>query len=151
MRACEMCGAVIPYSIYVDGKKHKLTNRVNCLCCVPFGSSRYRKKSIEERRALGAKKYRNWYRSQKEKGIDPTNDRKYEQRAFIVRLTDGCQFCGYNRLVRNLSFHHTIDRKHELSSRIFGRSLQALLPELRKCVVCCHNCHGEIHDGIITI
>jgi len=150
MRVCEMCGATIPYSVHINGKKHKLPNRVNCLHCVPFGSSRYRKKSIEEQRTLRAKKFRDWYRSQKEKGIDPTNDRKYAQRTFIIELIGGCQFCGYNRLVRNVSFHHVEDRQHELSSRIFGRSLQSLLPELRKCVVCCHNCHGEIHACVVT-
>lgn len=35
-----------------------------------------------------------------------------------------------------------MDAKH------FQHSLPVLLPELKKCVVTCHNCHGEVHAGL---
>ena len=39
-------------------------------------------------------------------------------------------------------------QKADLSSRRFTCALATLLPELKKCAVCCHNCHGEIHGEI---
>jgi hypothetical protein len=34
-----------------------------------------------------------------------------------------------------------------LSGRAFQVALPRLLREMRKCVLLCHNCHGEVHAG----
>lgn len=51
----------------------------------------------------------------------------------------------------NLAFHHLSGKKFSLTIKVFQRSSKSLLPEVRKCVIACHNCHGEIHRGLITI
>ena len=148
MPACLQCGDHFPNTIKIDGKRKSLRNRTRCLTCSPYKAE---KKTSAERKASNAKKFRDWYHRKKEQGIDPVNDRKIAQRQFIINLTDGCQFCGYNRVLRNITFHHLNDKDFSLSSRIFSRSLESLLPEIMKCVVCCHNCHGEIHEGHICV
>jgi hypothetical protein len=48
-------------------------------------------------------------------------------------------------------FHH-IDASSKSSSlaiKHFQKRLEELLPEIQKCVICCHNCHGEIHAGLL--
>src|SRR5262245_22817143 len=35
-RACKRCGADIPPSVLIDGKRHKLHPRKYCLTCSPF-------------------------------------------------------------------------------------------------------------------
>jgi hypothetical protein len=49
------------------------------------------------------------------------------------------------KLISNLAFHHTSNKQSSLSERDFQRSWAKLIPEIRKCVLACHNCHGEIH------
>ncbi len=56
--------------------------------------------------------------------------------------------CPYNRCLRNLVFHHEFGKEFELSQRAFQFSWEKLLPEIKKCVLLCANCHGEVHDGL---
>ena len=63
----------------------------------------------------------------------------------------GCRFCNYNKSIRALHFHH-IDpalKEFAISQRI--RSWDAVVEELKKCVLVCSNCHAEIHDGLIIV
>lgn len=52
--------------------------------------------------------------------------------------------------MRNLSFHHLYDKDLKLSSREMQFSIKTLLKEVKKCILVCHNCHGEIHDNLIS-
>jgi hypothetical protein len=72
----------------------------------------------------------------------------------------GCQICGYNRLARNLCFHHVKgggswqnDRGKTLQEkRSNARHFELWMncdPELNDCVILCHNCHGEVEAGIV--
>lgn len=62
-----------------------------------------------------------------------------------------CQICGYKKCIRNLHFHH-IDESTK-SFTISGNSIswERLKPELDKCALLCANCHGEVHDHLISI
>lgn len=74
-------------------------------------------------------------------------------KAFLIRPAGGCcQICGYNKYVGNLSFHHKDpSTKHfNISAMILKYTLQRLVNEASKCVLTCHNCHGEIHAGLIA-
>lgn len=151
MKICK-CGMIIPHSIVIDGKKRTLKNRTNCLVCVPFGSSQFRKKTPEEYRSRKAREARNRYHRFKEEngGIDNIKvHREKRKESIIIALGGKCQLCGYDRLNRNLAFHHLGDKEFELSSRAFQRSWDNIIPEILKCILVCHNCHGEIHDNII--
>lgn len=62
-----------------------------------------------------------------------------------------CQCCGYSRCNSSLDFHHIDPTQKELS---FGkvsanpRAWAVIVKELRKCILVCRNCHGEIHAGV---
>ncbi len=60
-----------------------------------------------------------------------------------------CQICGYNRYIGNLAFHHLSDKKFGISGTRLVRRLDKLITEASKCVLVCHNCHGELHGGIL--
>ena len=78
--------------------------------------------------------------------------RRIKQKA--IELKGGkCIVCGYDRHHGSLSFHHLDPTKKDfgLSVRGIFRSWERVKKELEKCVLVCHNCHGEIHAGITTI
>lgn len=64
-----------------------------------------------------------------------------------------CQNCGYNKCLNNLTFHHKVpaQKRFNISSEMLLHPLQDLLREASKCIVVCHNCHGEIHAGILDV
>lgn len=149
MKVCD-CGNTIPSSIVIDKKRRNLKNRTKCLICVPFKSSKFRKKTIEEYRSRKAKNSRDYYQRNKLIGIDRIkNLREKRKNLIVITLGGKCQLCGYTKLNRNLAFHHLGNKELHLDSRAFQRSWSKIIPEVLKCVLVCHNCHGEIHAGII--
>ncbi len=151
MKVCD-CGNAIPSSIVINEKRRNLKNRTKCLTCVPFGSSRYSKKSLEDQRSYNAEKAKRHYNRSKERngGVDPIKAHREKRKNLIISILGGeCQLCGYSKLSRNLAFHHLRDKELHLDSRAFQRSWANVIPEVLKCVLVCHNCHGEIHADII--
>lgn len=72
----------------------------------------------------------------------------------IESMGGGCCVCGYNITHRSLTLHHInpMDKEISLGSiRATPRKWDIIVSELRKCVMVCANCHGEIHAGITTI
>lgn len=153
MRHMCPCGTVIPQTKIIDGKKRNLRNRRKCLNCMPFGQSRYRRKTEEEKRSANAEKARRHYhRRKKELGIDPIRlHREKRKKELVKTLGSKCQLCGYNRTIKNLVFHHLKDKKFPLTARGFQYAWDDIVAEARKCIMVCHNCHGEIHDGLIDM
>lgn len=151
MRVCK-CGANIPYRLKLNDHIYNLQNRRKCLNCLPFKSI-IQSQPPEVRRAKNREKsLRYCYRKVAAAGGKcPINIRRIcRKRALLDILFNHCQFCNYNRTINSLSFHHISDRKFGLSSSNFNRQLSKLLPEISKCVITCHNCHTEIHDGLIA-
>jgi hypothetical protein len=63
-----------------------------------------------------------------------------------------CVFCGYNKYVGSMDFHHIDPNKKEYSiSDLRTYSFDKLKVELDKCILVCRNCHGELHGGLINI
>jgi hypothetical protein len=62
-----------------------------------------------------------------------------------------CLICGYQKYFGNLTFHHRDPSKKDF--QISGQSIsyEKLKCEVDKCELLCHNCHGEVHVGLITI
>jgi len=129
----------------IEGKRRVLTTRTKCLDCFPFGS-----RTVGVRIEHKRQKEREW-RAKKiaDEGVDPIRARCRARKRFLVSLFGGCQLCGYMKSERNLSFHHLHDKDAKLSTRELHFDLRRLLPEMEKCVFVCHNCHGEIHDGLV--
>lgn len=89
---------------------------------------------------------------QSQQGLYNLNLRK-TKKMFLIHVVNGCcQICGYNKCVDALSFHH-LDPLTKLfaisGSRLLSNSLESLISEAEKCALLCHNCHTEVHSGII--
>lgn len=74
--------------------------------------------------------------------------RGFERKLQAVNEKGGCcSVCGYNRNLAALCFHHLRDKLFNLDFRGFSnRKEKAILEELDKCILLCHNCHHEIHN-----
>ena len=61
-----------------------------------------------------------------------------------------CAVCGYGRCIINLHFQHVdpAQKSFALSMKT-TKSLARYRQELRKCVLVCANCHGEIETGMV--
>lgn len=62
--------------------------------------------------------------------------------------------CGYNKCVDALELHHIDPSKKEFSFgnvRVSPYNLGKLLPELKKCLLLCANCHREYHAGLLDL
>lgn len=64
-----------------------------------------------------------------------------------------CKICGYNKCLRSLVFHHLDPsiKEYEISKLLRTHGKKAMRDEIKKCVLLCSNCHGEVHDGLISI
>ena len=60
-----------------------------------------------------------------------------------------CKYCGYNKYIGNLTFHHLDPMKKDTGISGSSISFEKLKNEVDKCELVCHNCHGEIHAGLI--
>jgi hypothetical protein len=89
---------------------------------------------------------------------DPTRTRSSKNvshwrqvaKAKLVALFGGqCVACGYDRCIRNLSFHHrdAATKEFGISGAVNG-NWNVMLAEAKKCVLLCANCHGEVHAGL---
>lgn len=174
---CKKCGNKIPKRIKTDdGKVHFIPYRKYCFICTPFGTWIKRDNNgnpiIEMK---NGKKYRicgscktskevteeNFYR-RKRGGFnsycklcdnETSMERVKNLKSRAVEYKNGkCCICGYNRCNRSLDFHHLDPSKKDFSiSERKTSDFEKLKIELDKCVLICKNCHGELHDGIITI
>lgn len=59
-----------------------------------------------------------------------------------------CEFCGYNKCIKALQFHHLNPKEKDFSIAGMSLSFEKLKKEVDKCILVCSNCHAEIHDGI---
>ncbi len=77
--------------------------------------------------------------------------RRRAKKRLISAFGGACGICGYNRCDRNLVLHHIYPHTKEYSFGSIGSiSWSKIVIEARKCTLLCHNCHGEVHEGIIT-
>ncbi len=62
-----------------------------------------------------------------------------------------CIICGYDKCVSALSFHHIDPKTKDFG--ISGKTIswERVQAELSKCVLLCHNCHAEVHSGIVAL
>jgi hypothetical protein len=77
--------------------------------------------------------------------------RKATKRRMIEAMGGKCQCCGYNKCDETLDFHHINPEEKEMhlgSIRASPRKWNMIARELRKCVLVCRNCHGELHYGV---
>ena len=73
----------------------------------------------------------------------------------IIKAMGGkCCICAYDRCSASLALHHLDPSKKDFgfgAIRANCKNWSALVVELRKCVLICNNCHGEVHANMTTI
>lgn len=77
-----------------------------------------------------------------------------KKRRILVEEAGGkCKICGYDKCIRNLHFHHVDPSEKEFGLSTVGNniSLEKVKKEMKKCILVCSNCHGEIHAGLISL
>jgi hypothetical protein len=58
-----------------------------------------------------------------------------------------CEFCGYNKCIEALEFHHIDETTKEFTISGSTKSLEKQKKEADKCYMLCANCHRELHSG----
>lgn len=150
-RQCVDCGKHIPWSGKVEGILRNFKNRKRCLDCRPLYTPRQKKiKDQEKVKEKGREKSKRFYQNHI-LALRVKKNSHTKKRIFLALVNNCCQLCGYNKCTRNLIFHHVLDddKLFSISSRECQYSVSRLIPEVKKCIIICHNCHGEIHDNII--
>lgn len=154
-RACKKCGKHVPLMAWIEGKKRNLQTRRYCLDCSPFGKHNTAQLEkipdrLEQRCVDCGKKY-------KRNGVRCPVCYFHRRRKRVVKRIDeivgiACWICGYDKTRRNLCFHH-LDPKTKLfglTTRETMLKWERVFAEMKKCVLVCANCHGEIHDDLIS-
>jgi hypothetical protein len=75
--------------------------------------------------------------------------RRRKLKALLVEYKGGkCEFCGYNKSLWALQFHHTKPEEKDfgISAKGNTHSLTELKLEVDKCLLLCNNCHAETHE-----
>lgn len=155
-KQCKKCGGSIPKWIVVENKKRNLQSRKYCFECSPFGQhntsvlEKYEKHDglkicptcNKPHTQKGSKCFNCYFKSRKGDVLDKVAE----------MAGNSCWFCGYDKCKRNLAFHHVdpSTKAFTLTTRELMLKWERVELELRKCVLACHNCHGEIHEGLIS-
>ena len=81
-----------------------------------------------------------------------TNYRRRVKEYAVEAFGGKCGICGYDKCVAALEFHH-LDPSEKDSQLSTGntRKWEYIVPELRKCVCLCSNCHREVHANVLNI
>jgi len=163
MKICKKCNKQIPYRTWINGKYRNLIKRSYCLECSPFGT--HNVKQIHADMGISGDRICNCsickkdyvYSKKKSNSTIRCNScyvREHRQKLKdeAITLKGGkCVMCGYNRCRMSLDFHHLNPDEKEFSISGNNASRKRVLKELKKCILVCRNCHGEIESGLIKI
>lgn len=80
--------------------------------------------------------------------------RQRTKERIILAMGGKCVCCGYNKCQASLALHHLDPKEKDFSFgaiRANCKSWNKIVVELRKCILVCVNCHGEIHYGLTKV
>jgi hypothetical protein len=80
--------------------------------------------------------------------------RRRTKSRIVEAMGGACCICGYNKCTSALALHHLDPSKKDFalsSLRANPKRWQTVVAELEKCILVCHNCHNEIHEGMTSI
>lgn len=154
-KLCLNCSNIVPKFFYIGSKRISGQRRKYCLDCSPFGKHNTRK--LEKPSADGSTKQcpdcNDWHTQRGNRCFRCYfNKRKVEVSQRVAAIVGAaCWICGYAKTKRNLCFHHTnaATKKFNLTTRELMLKWDRVFTEMKKCVLVCCNCHGEIHDHLI--
>jgi hypothetical protein len=161
MPTCKKCNQKYPCWVEIDGKQRNLGTRKFCLDCSPFGSHNTRDLTIpkkdKKQRNLRTftckicKKEKTAYNTGYTCNTCRASKKRKDNKLKALEFMGGskCSKCGYDKCHFALDFHHIDEDKKKFTlSAHWNYSWQKLLPEIKKCVVLCRNCHAELHAGL---
>lgn len=76
------------------------------------------------------------------------------KRRIVEAMGGACCICNYKKCDSALALHHLDPSKKDIglgAIRANPKNWLSIVEELRKCVLVCHNCHSEIHAGLIQV
>jgi predicted Zn-ribbon and HTH transcriptional regulator len=78
-------------------------------------------------------------------------DHRRRKKLKLIEYKGGkCKYCGYNRCISSLDFHHRNPKEKSFGiNECMCYSYERILKEVDKCDLVCRNCHGEINEGLI--
>lgn len=166
-KICQGCNAEFLEYQMIDGKKRSLSARKFCLTCSPYGSYAQTKKPVIDGKKecpeckewkdlslfrLCPKRKRYASTCRVCDGNRATEYGRETKAKGIAYLGGACACCGYSRSLASLHFHHVEPEKKGFAIAKFKcRKWDTVRPELDKCLLLCANCHGELHEGTITL
>lgn len=79
-----------------------------------------------------------------------SKDRRIIKQELVNILGGKCSKCKYDKSVWSLQFHHldSSSKEYEIGDLIKNRDRKRLKEEIKKCILVCANCHGEIEEQI---
>lgn len=81
--------------------------------------------------------------------------RKNTKQRMIDAMGGKCQICGYNKCNEVMEFHHLNPAEKEFTigrmTRANCNSWSKTVAELKKCILLCNRCHGEVHYNSVLI
>ena len=80
-------------------------------------------------------------------------NRKKSIRDFKSAAGGKCYVCGYNRCLTSLVFHHKnpSTKVGSVGEMIYTHGKKFVAEEVKKCVLLCANCHGEVHENLFKL
>lgn len=72
----------------------------------------------------------------------------------IEAMGGACCVCAYNKCAASLALHHLDSNEKDFGlGDIIANPVnwKTIVEELRKCVLVCQNCHGEIHANVSSV
>jgi hypothetical protein len=137
MRICKQCGDRFSTRIKIDDKSIPLSNRWKCYSCKPYKPRQICEKCGNRHMTsrCGVKKYNKI-------------DRKLWKSKLVEYKGGQCCKCGYNKCLRALCFHHIDETTKSFGISQMYIKMEKIKLEADKCLLLCHNCHMELHDGL---
>jgi len=131
-KTCSNCGEKFHQTVVVEGVRRSLSNREECLRCRPMALLSGEEKLTSSQRV--------------------SRSRRKRKKDAVAYMGGACRICGYDACIGVLHFHHVDPQEKDFNiSRKNYQGWKKTREELKKCILVCANCHGEIHAGMVDI
>lgn len=92
----------------------------------------------------GRKRWRGYYRRTKAKKREVIL--KHQEYVLNYKKDKGCSMCGYKEYPEILQFHHKDKSSKAFTiGKKYGKNLEVIKREMKKCILLCPNCHAWLH------